>query len=171
VLRVLFALPLVAAASIFDSQSVAAQTSTLVNYGPGVTPLHVKLRCDALQTIEESRAIQTDTFGFGNPTTPIGDHAGKLSSRTVYVVFDGDSAQLQLPVEFTPSADVKTPDSWYPLVNVKVTAGDVVAQFTARNPGPQSIRLNRISGSAQLLNYGPETLRANCHVQKTEAAF
>ena len=182
-LRLLFVLFLTCSCSTARSQAAPApapqaqasptsKASVPVASDPDTAgQLHLHLRCDALQTKRQSKAIKSDAFGFGSPTAPEDDETTQKTSRSVYVVLDGATGSIQLSREFAATWNSGHPDGIWPLRKLKVTAGDVTAEFDARNPGPQTIRINRISGEAEMRNYGPLPLHATCHVQKIQQAF
>ena len=141
---------------------------------PPSEPYKVNLRCEGLQTAQQARAVKSDSLGFGNPTSPDSNGVSKPAvqvSRTALVEINGKEGRINLPPQFSASSDPAHSDGWWSISNVRVTAGDVYFEFTAHSPGPQVVRLNRISGQAELRGYGPKALHAACHIDRIKTQF
>jgi hypothetical protein len=133
-------------------------------------PLELVLRCNGIQTAQQSHAVKSDAFGFGNPTTPDSDQGTKRVNRVVVIDLHGGSGRVNLPQAVLASAAHPPPEGWYPLANIVVNSDAVTAKLNL-TPSGQVLRVDRRTGAAEITGYGQHTLRGTCHIDRKPQLF
>ena len=133
-------------------------------------PLEVSLRCTGVETTPQSRAVKSAAYGFGNPTHPDDDEFTKHLGRIVLIELHGASGRIYLPKAVLSAIAHPAPEGWFALDKVTADPDSIRANLKLTE-GVQSLQIDRRTGAAQLIGYGPQPLRGNCHVDRKPQQF
>lgn len=139
----------------------------LVSQQPAASPapLDLTLRCTGVQSVQQSRAVKSASYGFGNPTNPDEDEFTKHVDRLVLVELHGTIGRIRVPQSVLAVEPHPAPEGWFSLENVVATP-DVITASVKLNAKAQTVRLDRRTGAAELIGYGPQVLRGVCRVER-----
>jgi hypothetical protein len=152
-------------AGFFCTFPLAAQQS------PAPAPqLELMLRCSEVQTAQQSRAVKSSAYGFGNPTNPEDVEFPKSIDRVVLVELHGATGRIHLPRAVLAATPHPASEGWYPLEKVVATSDLITANLRLTATG-QSVRIDRRTGTAQLFGYGQQPLRGNCRIDRKPQQF
>jgi len=137
---------------------------------PSSSPLEVSLRCAGVETVSQSRVVKSAAYGFGNPTHPEDDEFTKHIGRVVLIEFHDGSGRMFVPKAVLAVIPHPVAEGWFPLD--KITADpDSIRAGVKLTDGGVTLRIDRRTGAAELLGYGPQPLKGNCRVDRKPQQF
>lgn len=132
--------------------------------------LELSLRCTGVETTPQSRAVKSAAYGFGNPTHPDDDEFTRHADLVVLIELHGANGSIYLPRAVLAAVHPAVAEGTYPLTAIEATP-DVITAKLKLNVAAQSLRIDRRSGAAELLGYGPQPLKGVCHLDSKPKQF
>jgi hypothetical protein len=142
----------------------------MVSQQPSASSLEVSLRCAGVETTPQSRAVKSAAYGFGNPTHPEDDEFTKHVGRVVLIEFHSGSGRIYLPKAVLAVIAHPVAEGWFPIEHITADP-DSIRGSVKLTEGGQNLHIDRRTGAAELVGYGPQPLKGNCRVDRKPQQF
>jgi len=149
---------------------IVLSTLPMAPQQPSTSTVQVSLRCTGVETTPQSRLVKSAAYGFGNPTHPDDDEFTKHTDRTVLIELHDGTGRIYLPKAVLAVTAHPVAEGWFPLAQITADPDSIRATLKLSAAG-QSLHVDRRTGAAELVGYGPQPLKGSCHVDRKPQQF
>jgi len=132
--------------------------------------LEVSLLCAGVETVSQSRVVKSAAYGFGNPTHPDDDEFTKHIGRVALIEFHDGTGRMFVPKAVLAVIPHPAAEGWFPLDKIMADPDSIRASVKLTEGG-ETLHIDRRTGAAELVGYGPQPLKGNCRVDRKPQQF